>query len=313
MAGGSYQVVVQVRTDPAAAEEARNGVDFQIGNSPATGVTITPSASTPHPQGTSVTFTAAGKDLADTSTSSGRSSIPPGRSSNPQHGSHLDDAGCNAGRKLRCGGPGAYQYGGNGGRARDAAVRDPVERAFSKGPVQTPRRAPSIRRPPGSCHVWSHHDGELPWVPQDNGLPILRVKASECDTPEKAAMCATHVRPISRGGTLSSATSQLDRIARPLLHQRHAPRSPVAPLRRACRDEQLWINNAISALNTATRQAAESVGVEYVDTFEAFDGGEACAGAPHDLPQRSGRRPFPPDGRASAAPLWRNSSISRST
>jgi cell wall-associated protease len=71
---GGYQVVVEVRTNPAGGTDAKTTVSFQIGNAPATGVTLLPSLASPQPAGTAVTFTAQGQ---------GSSPTRPGASSSP--------------------------------------------------------------------------------------------------------------------------------------------------------------------------------------------------------------------------------------
>jgi hypothetical protein len=61
---GSYRIEVHVRTSTAVALDAWTLLSYQIVATaaiPATGVTVTPSASSPHVAGTPVTFTAAGQ------------------------------------------------------------------------------------------------------------------------------------------------------------------------------------------------------------------------------------------------------------
>ncbi|HEX7622907.1 MAG TPA: kelch repeat-containing protein, partial [Anaeromyxobacteraceae bacterium] len=58
---GDYSVAVWVRTNPSVDMDAQVVVPYHVGNLPATGVTLTPSLSSPQVVGTPVVFTAAGQ------------------------------------------------------------------------------------------------------------------------------------------------------------------------------------------------------------------------------------------------------------
>ncbi len=58
---GQMSVMVRVRTKSTVTFDVQSSVPYQVGNLPATGLTLTPSAASPQPPGTPVTFTAQGQ------------------------------------------------------------------------------------------------------------------------------------------------------------------------------------------------------------------------------------------------------------
>jgi len=62
---GNYVIAVDVRTTSVVDRDAVAYLDYTLTNAPATGVIVTPSQPSPHPQGTSVDFTASGQGSAN--------------------------------------------------------------------------------------------------------------------------------------------------------------------------------------------------------------------------------------------------------